>query len=87
MKIIKKLILFILFNVSFAQFLPNWDSLDKRKLPKWYDDSKIGIFITWGLYSVPAFKSEWFWWYLHFSNLNFIYFILNLFSAKVLAGF
>ena len=26
---------------------PNWDSLDSRPLPEWYDDAKFGIFIHW----------------------------------------
>lgn len=43
------------------QYKPNWGSLDQRPLPKWYDDSKFGIFIHWGVYSVPSFNSEWFW--------------------------
>ena len=30
---------------------------------QWYDDAKIGIFIHFGVFSVPSFKSEWFWWY------------------------
>ncbi|KAH0535268.1 alpha-L-fucosidase [Cotesia glomerata] len=42
-------------------FQPTWDSLDSRKLPKWYDDAKFGIFIHWGVFSVPSFSSEWFW--------------------------
>ncbi|XP_063986522.1 plasma alpha-L-fucosidase-like [Diachasmimorpha longicaudata] len=42
-------------------FLPTWESLDTRALPKWYDNAKIGIFIHWGVYSVPSFHSEWFW--------------------------
>jgi alpha-L-fucosidase len=33
---------------------PNFDSLDKRPNPAWFDDDKIGLFITWGVYSVPA---------------------------------
>lgn len=41
------------------KYKPNWDSLDKRPLPSWYDDSKVGIFIHWGVFSVPAYKSEW----------------------------
>jgi alpha-L-fucosidase len=49
--------------VAGAQYLPTWDSLDKRPLPDWYDNGKIGIFIHWGVFSVPSFKSEWFWWY------------------------
>ncbi|ELU14961.1 hypothetical protein CAPTEDRAFT_96254 [Capitella teleta] len=44
------------------RFTPDWDSLDSRTIPEWYDQGKVGIFITWGLYSVPAFQDEWFWW-------------------------
>ena len=48
-------------NLLFAQnYKPTWDSLDKRPLPTWYDDAKIGIFIHWGVFSVPSFHSEWF---------------------------
>ncbi|CAK8677745.1 unnamed protein product [Clavelina lepadiformis] len=43
-------------------YSPTWESLDKRPLPQWYDDAKFGIFIHWGLYSVPGFASEKFWW-------------------------
>jgi alpha-L-fucosidase len=59
----KFLVILFCFDVAFSQYLPTWDSLDKRELPKWYDENKIGIFIHWGVFSVPAFKSEWFWWY------------------------
>lgn len=45
-----------------ARFQPNWASIDSRPLPAWYDESKLGIFINWGVYSVPSFSSEWFWW-------------------------
>jgi len=37
------------------RYQPTWNSLHDRKLPEWYDQSKLGIFIHWGLYSVPAF--------------------------------
>jgi alpha-L-fucosidase len=30
------------------------ESLNKHPLPQWYDDAKLGIFIHWGLYSVPG---------------------------------
>jgi alpha-L-fucosidase len=40
---------------------PNWASIDSRPLPTWFDDSKIGIFMHWGLFSVPSFGNEWFW--------------------------
>ena len=32
-----------------------------RPLPDWYADMKLGIFVHWGVYSVPSFGSEWFW--------------------------
>ncbi|XP_063961367.1 alpha-L-fucosidase-like [Lytechinus pictus] len=44
-----------------CQYQPNWDSIDSRPLPSWYDDAKFGIFMHWGVYSVPSFFSEWFW--------------------------
>ncbi|GAH44097.1 unnamed protein product [marine sediment metagenome] len=31
------------------------DSISKHEVPEWYHDAKLGIFIHWGLYSVPAF--------------------------------
>ena len=30
------------------------ESLDRHPLPDWYADAKLGIFIHWGLYSVPG---------------------------------
>jgi alpha-L-fucosidase len=45
-----------------AKYDPTWSSLDTRPLPQWYDEAKIGIFIHWGVFSVPSFRSEWFWW-------------------------
>ncbi|KAL5962270.1 Tissue alpha-L-fucosidase [Taenia solium] len=44
-------------------YTPDWASLDTRPLPSWYDESKVGIFIHWGVFSVPSYVSEWFWWY------------------------
>jgi alpha-L-fucosidase len=41
-------------------FRPDWNSLSQYKVPDWYRDAKFGIFIHWGVYSVPAFGSEWY---------------------------
>ncbi|HOH50663.1 MAG TPA: alpha-L-fucosidase [Candidatus Hydrogenedentes bacterium] len=41
-------------------FQPAWDSLETYTVPDWYLDAKFGIFIHWGVYSVPAFGSEWY---------------------------
>ena len=41
-------------------FQASWDSLKGYRVPDWYIDGKFGIFIHWGLYSVPAFGNEWY---------------------------
>lgn len=51
---------------SYAQnYQPSWESLDARPVPQWFRDGKFGIFIHWGMYSVPAYctvgnYSEWY---------------------------
>ncbi len=54
-------------------YQPNWKSLDSRPTPQWFTNAKFGIFIHWGLYSVPAWATnsnadgfgsnyaEWYW--------------------------
>ncbi|HNP20920.1 MAG TPA: alpha-L-fucosidase [Panacibacter sp.] len=47
----------------FAQspkYQPTWESLENYQVPDWFRDAKFGIFIHWGVYSVPAFGSEWY---------------------------
>ncbi len=64
----------LMVAVSFAasvsagetRYEPKWESLDKRPCPQWYLDAKFGIFIHWGVYSVPAWGApkeyaEWYW--------------------------
>lgn len=41
-------------------FRPDWASLMKYQQPQWYKDAKFGIFIHWGVYSVPAAENEWY---------------------------
>lgn len=43
-----------------GSFKPEWNSLRRYQIPAWYEDAKFGIFIHWGLYSVPAFRNEWY---------------------------
>ncbi|MBR0508868.1 MAG: alpha-L-fucosidase [Clostridia bacterium] len=43
----------------------DWASLNARPVPEWFADAKFGIFIHWGLYSVPAYAkngdyAEWY---------------------------
>jgi alpha-L-fucosidase len=37
-----------------AKYQPTIESLNRHSLPDWYADAKLGIFIHWGLYSVPG---------------------------------
>ena len=39
------------------KYFANWESLNSHPIPQWYEDCKLGIFIHWGLYSVPAFAN------------------------------
>ncbi|CAG9822075.1 unnamed protein product [Phaedon cochleariae] len=54
-------LMFIALPGSYGRYEPNWGSLDTRPLPQWYDEAKLGIFIHWGVFSVPSYSSEWFW--------------------------
>ncbi len=47
-------------------FKPTWESLNSRTCPSWFVEAKFGIFIHWGVYSVPSWSvkgsySEWYW--------------------------
>jgi alpha-L-fucosidase len=51
---------------SAQKFDATWESIDSRPTPAWWTDAKFGIFIHWGVYSVPAFATkgeyaEWYW--------------------------
>ncbi|MGD2154652.1 MAG: alpha-L-fucosidase [Gemmatimonadales bacterium] len=51
------------------RYEPNWESISSRPTPEWWRDAKFGIFIHWGVYSVPAISprenySEWYWRWL-----------------------
>ncbi len=59
-----------LASLAAPPYQPTWDSIDKRPTPEWFTDAKFGIFIHWGVYSVPAYApvlpgklayAEWYW--------------------------
>ena len=41
-------------------FDTSWDNFEQYQIPKWYKDKKLGIFIHWGVYTVPAYGDEWY---------------------------
>ena len=46
--------------IAEGPYQAEWGSLDTYQVPEWYKDAKFGVFIHWGVYSVPAFGSEWY---------------------------
>ena len=66
-------------------YTPDWESLDKRPVPEWFQNSKFGIFVHWWVYSVPAWGpadleagdrmglkyAEWYWSHLESGNSLF----------------
>ena len=74
----KKLLLLSLcclgLGASAQKYEPTWESIDSRPVHEWFEDARFGIFIHWGVYSVPAWPtvdksvstnpvySEWYWW-------------------------
>ncbi len=47
-------------TIAAGPYRADWESLEKYQPPDWYKDAKFGIFIHWGLYSVPAYGNEWY---------------------------
>jgi alpha-L-fucosidase len=53
------LTLFVMIQISFIngqEYSDSWTSLDSRPIPAWFEDAKFGIFIHWGVYSVPSWR-------------------------------
>lgn len=46
--------------IEAGPYKADWESLAAYRVPEWFRDAKFGIFIHWGVYSVPAFGSEWY---------------------------
>jgi alpha-L-fucosidase len=50
-----------------------WDSIRANYVtPEWFRDAKFGIFMHWGIYSVPAHGSEWYVRYMYGGNPAFL---------------
>ena len=47
-------------RIHHGPFQANWNSLAAYRTPDWFSDAKFGIFLHWGVYSVPAFANEWY---------------------------
>jgi alpha-L-fucosidase len=68
------LFLLVIICLNAQPYEPTWESIDKRPIPYWFTDAKFGIFIHWGVYSVPSWApadadigiyakyAEWYWY-------------------------
>ncbi len=39
-------------------YQPTWESVSEHQVPAWYHDAKVGVFLHWGLYSVPGWAPQ-----------------------------
>lgn len=68
-----------------SSYEPTTESLSKHEVPDWFSDAKLGIFIHWGVYSVPGWapltgefnkvvaERGWEYWFLHNSYAEWYY--------------
>ncbi len=77
MRIIRLTIIFFSLSIFFgkAQNINESElikSVQERPYPEWFKDAKLGVFIHWGLYSVPAYggKESYAEWFLRGLQLN-----------------
>ena len=85
----RKLLILLFVTISFFRCLAqkyeaNWNSLNQRKIPAWFNQDKFGIFIHWGTYAVPAYApvipnsgdsySEWYWYRIEKQQKDFLSF-------------
>ena len=72
MNIRKKLLLIVVVGFGVCglpmaqEIQPSWQSINERGYPQWFADAKLGIFVHWGVYSVPAYAGvegygEWYY--------------------------
>ena len=45
-------------DLDSMKFTATLQSLRNHAVPQWYEDAKFGVFIHWGLFSIPAFASR-----------------------------
>jgi alpha-L-fucosidase len=74
------------------KFDPNWESLNKRGIPAWFNQEKFGIFIHWGVFAVPSYApiipnsgdsyAEWYWYRIHNKQKNFYDFHVKNFGSS-----
>ena len=59
-KVLSIILVFFSVIMLYSQIIvkTTWESINERGYPQWFSDAKLGIFIHWGVYSVPAYASK-----------------------------
>ena len=69
-------------------FQPDWDNIAQHyRFPEWFSDAKFGIFIHWGVYTVPAFGNEWYPRNMYRTNSNEYKHHLETFGEQTKFGY
>lgn len=56
---------------TYEAFEANWESLATvNEEPDWFRDAKFGIYFHWGVYTVPAYGSEWYPRTMHMKGMG-----------------
>ncbi len=55
-KILILLLMMLMDGIHAQKYTADWNSIDSRPVPEWFVNAKFGIFIHWGVYSVPAYR-------------------------------
>ena len=75
-----------------------WAAIDARPTPQWWCDAKFGIFVHWGIYSVPAYApvesedgferlAEWYQGHLQSGRKAFVDYHRQTYGAAPYASF
>lgn len=46
--------------IANGKYKDNWESLQEHQTPRWFENSRLGIFSHWGIFSVPEYNNEWY---------------------------
>ena len=70
MKQIISIVLTLTITISLSAqkkvYKENWESLSAHnEAPEWFSDAKLGIYFHWGVLSVPAFRTEWYPYFMY----------------------
>jgi alpha-L-fucosidase len=71
LKVVRAAVAQIPDKIPAGPYSPDWDSIKAHyKVPSWFNQAKFGLFMHWGLYSVPAHHNEWYKQYMYGAGLT-----------------